>query len=46
MEYRRHKVMRIYFTDSVKLSEKKLYNKRFAITLKSFLTEIPVEFIV
>lgn len=46
MEYRRGKVMGVYFTNSIKFSEKKLYNKRLAIILKSFLTEIPVELIV
>lgn len=46
MEYRRGKVMGVYFNNSIKFSEKKLYNKRFALILKSLLTEIPVELIV
>lgn len=38
--------MGIYFTNSIKFSERKLDNERLAVILKSFLTEIPVELIL
>lgn len=45
-EYRRVKIMGIYFTNSIEFSERKLDNRRLAIILKCFLTEIPVEIIL